>query len=88
MVKVDKFIFPVDFVILDVDDDIKVLLNLGRPFLATSQAMIDVSNRKMALRVGDEEVAFTLSDTMKHSSDYDDSCFCLDVNDLIANECM
>ena len=38
LIKVDKFIFPVDFVPVDVDDDVDVPLILGRPFLATFQA--------------------------------------------------
>ena len=55
-----------DFVILDVDDDVDVPLILGSPFLATSQTLIDVSNGKITIRVGDEEVVLALSDTMKH----------------------
>ena len=43
LIKVDKFIFLVDFVPVDVDDDVDVPLILGRPFLATFQALIDVS---------------------------------------------
>ncbi|XP_027342241.1 uncharacterized protein LOC113855018 [Abrus precatorius] len=42
LVKVDKFIFPVDFVILDMDEDTEVSLILGRSFLATVKAIIDV----------------------------------------------
>lgn len=38
LVKVDKFIFIMDFVILDVDGHVKVSLILGRPFLITFQA--------------------------------------------------
>lgn len=52
LVKVDKFIFLVDFLILDVD----VPLILGRPFVTISQALISVSNGRMTFRVGDEEV--------------------------------
>ncbi|KAK8926414.1 hypothetical protein KSP39_PZI018814 [Platanthera zijinensis] len=55
LVKVDKFIFPVDFVILDIEEDVEVPLILGRPFLATSRAVIDISNGKLFLRVGDDE---------------------------------
>ena len=43
LIKVDKFIFLVDFVPVDVDDDVDVPLILGRPFIATFQALIDVS---------------------------------------------
>ena len=42
LVKVDKFIFPVDFIILDIKEDHEVPLILGRPFLATGRALIDV----------------------------------------------
>ena len=42
LVKVDKFIFPVDFIVLDMEEDHEASLILGRPFLATGRAMIDV----------------------------------------------
>ncbi|XP_048231235.1 uncharacterized protein LOC125370275 [Ricinus communis] len=54
LVKVNKFIFPMDFVILDMDGESSVPLILGRPFLVTSRAMIDVCDGKLKLRVGDE----------------------------------
>ncbi|XP_076941005.1 uncharacterized protein LOC143610368 [Bidens hawaiensis] len=53
-VKIDKFVFPVDFVILDMDEDKNVPLILGRPFLATARALIDVFMGKLILRVNDE----------------------------------
>ena len=42
LVKVDKFIFPADFIVLDMEEDTNVPIILGRPFLATCQALIDV----------------------------------------------
>ena len=42
MVKVDKFIFPVDFIVLDMEEDREIPIILDRPFLATGKAMIDV----------------------------------------------
>ncbi|XP_027364510.1 uncharacterized protein LOC113871613 [Abrus precatorius] len=42
LVKVDKFIFPADFVILDIEVDVDIPLILGRPFLAIGRALIDV----------------------------------------------
>ena len=42
LVKVGKFIFHVDFVIMKMEEDTKVPLLLGRPFLATGAALIDV----------------------------------------------
>nr|GEX64030.1 hypothetical protein [Tanacetum cinerariifolium] len=41
LIKVDKFIVPIDFVILDMPEDSRVPVILGRPFLATARAMID-----------------------------------------------
>ena len=50
-VKVDKFIFPVDFIVLDMEEDKEIPIILGRPFLATSRAMIDVQQGELKLRV-------------------------------------
>ena len=42
LVKVDKFTFPVDFIVLDMEEDKEILIILGRPFVATGREMIDV----------------------------------------------
>ena len=42
LVKANKFIFPADFIVLDMEEDKEIPIILGRPFLATSRAMIDV----------------------------------------------
>lgn len=55
LVRVDELIIPVDFLILDVDDDVEALLILGHPFLNTSGALIDVKVGKMTVRVGEEK---------------------------------
>ncbi|XP_073014529.1 uncharacterized protein [Primulina eburnea] len=52
LVKVDKFIFPADFVILDMEEDRDTPLIFGRPFLATGKALIDVHKGELTLRVG------------------------------------
>ncbi|XP_061372711.1 uncharacterized protein LOC133315155 [Gastrolobium bilobum] len=46
LVKVDKFIFPGDFIVLDMEEEGEMPLLLGRPFLATARAMIDVVMEK------------------------------------------
>ncbi|XP_035832878.1 uncharacterized protein LOC118481750 [Helianthus annuus] len=51
LVKVDKFVFPVDFVVLDMEADEKVPIILGRPFLCTAKAIIDVFDGKITLQV-------------------------------------
>ncbi|GJY59215.1 putative reverse transcriptase domain-containing protein [Tanacetum coccineum] len=58
LVGIGKFTFPVDFIILDMPEDIKVPLILGRPFLSTTRAKIDVYKRKITLRVGEEKIIF------------------------------
>ncbi|GJZ84217.1 putative reverse transcriptase domain-containing protein [Tanacetum coccineum] len=58
LVGIGKFVFPVDFIILDMPEDIKVPLILGRPFLSTARAKIDVFKRKITLRVGEEKIFF------------------------------
>nr|GFB77851.1 hypothetical protein [Tanacetum cinerariifolium] len=55
---IDKFVFPVDFIVLDMPEDIKVLLILRRPFLSTVHAKIDMFKKKIALRVGNVKIVF------------------------------
>ncbi|GKA86941.1 hypothetical protein Tco_0808652 [Tanacetum coccineum] len=58
LVGIGKFTFLIDFIILDMPEDIKVPLILGRPFLSTAHAKIDVYKRKITLRVGEEKIIF------------------------------
>ncbi|GJX12795.1 hypothetical protein Tco_0204553 [Tanacetum coccineum] len=58
LVGIGKFTFPVDFIILDMPEDIKVPLILERPFLSTARAKIDVYKRKITLRVREEKIIF------------------------------
>ena len=60
----------------------QVPLILRRPFLATSQALIDVKDGRMVLRVGGQEVILKLQDAMRHSLDFDDLCNFVDHNDV------
>ncbi|KAJ0835495.1 putative aspartic peptidase domain superfamily [Helianthus annuus] len=58
LVRVSRFVYPVDFVILDMEEDTEVPLILGRPFLATAQAVVDRNDGTLTLRYGDDEVKF------------------------------
>ncbi|XP_076956082.1 uncharacterized protein LOC143631118 [Bidens hawaiensis] len=71
-VKVDKFVFTVDFLVLDMEADEKVPIILGRLFLHTEKALIDVYDGKITLRVGDKNVAYDVARSMRHPSDQDD----------------
>ncbi|GJU22564.1 reverse transcriptase domain-containing protein [Tanacetum coccineum] len=57
-VKVGKFYFPVDFVILDFVADPRVPLILGRPFLRTARVLIDVHGEELVIRDGLERIVF------------------------------
>ena len=59
--KVGKFIFLVNFVVIDIEEDKKIPPFLGRPFLATRAALIDVKMGELTLRVGIEEVQFNMN---------------------------
>ncbi|GJT58380.1 hypothetical protein Tco_1001913 [Tanacetum coccineum] len=59
LVEIGKFVFTVDFIILDMPEDIKMPLILGRPFLSTARSKINVYKRKITLRVGEERIIFT-----------------------------
>ena len=72
LVKVGKFIFPVDFVIMQMEEDTQVPLLQGRPFLATGAALIDVQKGEPTLRVGDEAVQFNINRSLEHPNV--DSC--------------
>ena len=65
LVKVGKFIFPVDFMVINIEEDKKVPLFLGRPFLAIGAALIDVKKGELTLRVGTKEVHFNLNQSLK-----------------------
>ncbi|GKC98219.1 ribonuclease H-like domain-containing protein [Tanacetum coccineum] len=58
LVRIGKFIFPIDFIILDKLEDDDVPLILGRPFLSTANSKIDVFKRKITLRAGEEKLVF------------------------------
>ena len=75
LVKVDKFLFPVDFVVMDIEEDAEVPLILGRPFMKTTKVIIDVDKGKLKVCVLDEEVSFNVFEANDHQE-----CFRVDMN--------
>ncbi|GJR71567.1 reverse transcriptase domain-containing protein [Tanacetum coccineum] len=69
-INVGKFQFPADFVVVDFEPDPRVPLILGRCFLKTSHALIDVYEGEITLRVGKEAITFNLDQTSKYTADY------------------
>ncbi|GKD56956.1 DNA-directed DNA polymerase [Tanacetum coccineum] len=87
LIKLDKFVLPIDFVIFDMPEDSRIPIILGRPFLATARAMIDAFNKKITLRVGDDEVIFDMDQSMKMPPTEDDKCYSVDdLDDTINKE--
>ncbi|XP_075486381.1 uncharacterized protein LOC142525987 [Primulina tabacum] len=80
LVKVDKFIFPVDFVVLDMEEDREIPLILGHPFLAIGRA--DVQKGELVLRLNDEKVTFNVFRSMKYPGSSD--CYRIDaIEDIV-----
>ncbi|GKD86008.1 reverse transcriptase domain-containing protein [Tanacetum coccineum] len=72
-VRVGKFTFLTDFVVVDYKVDPRVPLILGRPFLRTAHALVDVHGKKLTLRVGDEELVFNIKSASKHPQKHSDN---------------
>ncbi|GJU64642.1 reverse transcriptase domain-containing protein [Tanacetum coccineum] len=85
-VKVGKFHFPTDFVVVDFKADPRVPLILGRSFLRTGRALIDVYGEEITLRVDNEAVTFNLDQTTRYSSTNDKSVNRIDIIDVVCEE--
>nr|GEW96667.1 reverse transcriptase domain-containing protein [Tanacetum cinerariifolium] len=86
-VKVGKFHFPTDFMVVDFEANPQVPLILRRPFLRTDRALIDVYGEEITLRVNDESVTFNLNQPMRYASTYDNnSVNRIDVIDIACEE--
>nr|XP_009791098.1 PREDICTED: uncharacterized protein LOC104238442 [Nicotiana sylvestris] len=72
LLEIGKFIFHADFIILDYEADELVPIILGRPLLATGDAIIKVRERKIILRVDDEEAVFNVYRAIQLRRHYDE----------------
>ncbi|GJU32525.1 reverse transcriptase domain-containing protein [Tanacetum coccineum] len=85
-VKVGKFHFPADFVVVDYVVNPRVPLILGRPFLRTPRALIDVYGEELTLRVDDEAITFKVGQTLRYSYNDAVSINRIDVIDVACEE--
>nr|GEW30000.1 reverse transcriptase domain-containing protein [Tanacetum cinerariifolium] len=69
-VKVGVFHFPADFVVVDFEPDPRVLLILGRCFLKTGRALIDVHKGELTLRIRNKAITYNLDQTSRYSANY------------------
>ncbi|XP_057723780.1 uncharacterized protein LOC130939708 [Arachis stenosperma] len=72
LVKVGEFIFPADFVMLDTEEEGNYSIILGRPFLATARAIIDVEKGEMIFRVNNEQMVINVFKSMRHPPEQED----------------
>ncbi|GKC83179.1 reverse transcriptase domain-containing protein, partial [Tanacetum coccineum] len=85
-VKVEKFHFPADFIVVDYVVDPQVPLILGRSFLRTGRALIDVYGEELTLRVNDEAITFKVGQTLRYSYNDVESVNRFDVIDVSCEE--
>ncbi|XP_052118241.1 uncharacterized protein LOC127747744 [Arachis duranensis] len=78
LVKVGDFIFPVDFVVLDMEEATNTSIIMGRPFLATAGALIDVQKGELVLRLHDEKLTFNVFKAMSYPHNSLGECMRLD----------
>ncbi|GJY99725.1 reverse transcriptase domain-containing protein [Tanacetum coccineum] len=86
LVQVRKFMFPVDFVILQMEEDDRVPLILGRPFLHTADAIIRVKNKELNVGIGEDRAIFLINKAMQHSHLNDDTCLRMDIIDEVTDD--
>ena len=84
-VQVGKFFVPGDFVVMEMEEDKEVPIILGRPFLRTAGALIDVKHGTLTLRIGDEKVQFQIDRAMKYPSQME-ACNMIDVIEQLVEE--
>nr|GEZ66491.1 reverse transcriptase domain-containing protein [Tanacetum cinerariifolium] len=68
--KVGMFYFPADFVVVDFEPDPRVPLILGRCFLKTGRALINVHKGELTLRIKNEAITYNLDQTSRYSANY------------------
>ena len=86
LIKVGKFVFPTNFMVINMEEDKQIPLLLGRPFLATRAALIDVKKGELTLRVGDEVVHFNLNHNLKQLELISADCEILETKILVSSE--
>jgi hypothetical protein len=76
-VQVGNFAYPVDFVVLEMEDNAESMI-LGRPFLATAGAIIDVKGGTLKLQFGSEQAEFSMKHAT-HLPNVSEQCHSIDV---------
>ncbi|GAU40459.1 hypothetical protein TSUD_134610 [Trifolium subterraneum] len=85
LVRCAEFVFPADFVILDMEEDAEVPLLLGRPFIATGRTLIDVKKGELMFLLDDEQVCFQVFEATTFGGPAPE-CFKVDVLEEVVND--
>ncbi|PIN02745.1 DNA-directed DNA polymerase [Handroanthus impetiginosus] len=85
LVKVDKFTFHADFVVLDMEVDSEISIILGRPFLAIGRTLNDVQKGELTMKVQDQQITFNVLKAMKFPNESDE-CFSVNILDNLAGK--
>ena len=94
LVRVDKFIFLADFLVLDCEADDNAPIILGRPFLATGRTLIDVEKGELTMRINDQQVKLNVFQIMKRHDEPEEECQMLYNTDVVSiipclsNQCL
>ncbi|KAG9458144.1 hypothetical protein H6P81_002652 [Aristolochia fimbriata] len=87
LVKIQDFIYPCDFVVLDMEVEKNLPIILGKPFLATAGAIIDCKQGNLTLRFNNDTISFNIKEAMKQPAiPHDDFCLSIDVIDSCIQE--
>nr|KAJ0203927.1 hypothetical protein LSAT_V11C500237700 [Lactuca sativa] len=81
LIKVDKLVFPTDYVVLDMEEDPKIPIILGRPFLNTAFSIVDMRESTLTLRVGDDLVTFVTNQEKEHKKSIEDKASSMELGD-------
>ncbi|XP_012458224.1 uncharacterized protein LOC105779019 [Gossypium raimondii] len=84
LVRVDTFIFPIDFIIFDFEADKEVPIILERPFLEASRTRIDVQKGELIMQVQDEQVTFNVLKALRYPDEVKD-CFTISEEDPLVS---
>ncbi|XP_031127453.1 uncharacterized protein LOC116029544 [Ipomoea triloba] len=77
-VMIDQYFILGDFVVMDIEEDAKVPIILGRHFLATAGALIDVRRGKLVMEVAENKIEFDIFKMAKYQPSYVDECYLIE----------
>ncbi|GJU28287.1 reverse transcriptase domain-containing protein [Tanacetum coccineum] len=86
IVRVDKFNFLADFIVVDFEADPRVPIIFGRPFLRTAKALVDLYEEKLTLRVRNEQVVFYTDKSSRNNSRDNQSVHCINIIDFLKDK--